>query len=218
VDDAIGLARHAASAGAHAVSSLPPLKSFPQVLEYYNRLAQESTLPLIVYYFPEACPRVFERPEELEQVCQLPNVSAVKFTDYNLFRLSLLRKAGTAVFNGRDEVLAAGLLMGADGGIGSTYNLAPDLFVKLYRCTQRGDWAQARQIQAAISSFIAVLIRYPFLPALKAVLGQWGFACGPALNGQRFSGPEQQQLFLNEFNAALRSAELQTRASCEFIA
>jgi dihydrodipicolinate synthase/N-acetylneuraminate lyase len=39
-----------------------------------------------------------------------------------------IKQAGAVVFNGRDEVLAAGLLMGADGGIGTFYNVLPELF------------------------------------------------------------------------------------------
>src|SRR5258707_2069964 len=60
VRDAIRLALHAAKAGAHAVSSLPPQGAFPEVREYYKRLAETSTLPLILYYFPEVCPEAFQ--------------------------------------------------------------------------------------------------------------------------------------------------------------
>ena len=42
----------------------------------------------------------------------------LKFTDFDLYKLSQIKKRGHIVFNGHDEVLTAGLLMGADGGIG----------------------------------------------------------------------------------------------------
>jgi N-acetylneuraminate lyase len=198
VEDAISLAVHAAKAGAHAVSSLPPQGNFSELCDYYQRLAHQSPLPLIVYYFPEACPGAFQRVEELEQISALPNVSGVKFTDFNLFLLQQLSRLGKVVYNGRDEVLAAGLLMGAQGGIGSTYNLAPEIYVALYRHTQRGDWEKARQLQQVVNQLIAVLVRYPFLPALKAALGWVGFECGPSLNGERFQNGAQQQQFLLE--------------------
>jgi N-acetylneuraminate lyase len=198
VDDAIRLAVHAAKAGAHAVSSLPPRAGFAEIRDYYQRLAEHSPLPLILYYFPEVCPDAFQRAEELEEVSALPNVSGVKFTDFNLFLLQRLTQLGKVVYNGRDEVLAAGLLMGAQGGIGSTYNLVPEVYVALYRHTLRGEWEKARQLQQMLNQLIATLIKYPFLPALKAALGSGGFECGPTLNGERFQSEAQRQQFLSE--------------------
>jgi N-acetylneuraminate lyase len=207
VEDAIRLAVHAAKAGAHAVSSLPPQGEFSAVRDYYTRLAEQSPLPLIVYYFPEACPGAFQKPEELEEICALPKVSGLKFTDYNLFLLERLTALGKVVYNGRDEVLAAGLLMGAQGGIGSTYNLAPELYVALYRHTLQGEWEQARQLQRTLNQLIAALIKYPFLPALKAALSCAGFECGPTLNGQRFESVAQQQQFLSELAQVMPQAD-----------
>jgi N-acetylneuraminate lyase len=198
VEDAIRLAEHAAKAGAHAVSSLPPKSEFPELRSYYRELAQHSPLPLIVYYFPEASPGAFQEPGELEEICTLPNVPAVKFTDFNLFLLQRITQLGKVVYNGRDEVLAAGLLMGARGGIGSTYNLVPEAYVALYRHTLRGEWEKARHLQQVLNELIATLIKYPFLPALKAALATLGFECGPVLNGERFQTATQQQQFLSE--------------------
>jgi N-acetylneuraminate lyase len=203
VEDAIRLAAHAAKAGAHAVSSLPPQGTFAQVREYYRHLAERSPLPLIIYYFPEACPGAFESTDDLEEISALPQVIGVKFTDYNLYLLERLENLGKLVYNGRDEVLAAGLLMGAEGGIGSTYNLIPELYVALYRHAKRGEWEQARRLQRAANQLLAVLLKYPFLPAIKAGLGSFGLACGPTLNGERFESAAQQQQFLSELARVL---------------
>jgi N-acetylneuraminate lyase len=203
VEDAIRLAEHAAKAGAHAISSLPPQGDFSRLRDYYQRLAEHSPLPLILYYFPEGCPGTFQKVEELEEIAALPNVSGVKFTDFNLFLLQQLTRLGRVVYNGRDEVLAAGLLMGAQGGIGSTYNLAPETYVALYQHSLRGEWEKARQLQQVLNQMIAVLVRYPFLPALKAALGSRGFECGPSLNGERFQSGAQQQQFLSELAHAM---------------
>jgi N-acetylneuraminate lyase len=198
VEDAIRLAEHAAKAGAHAVSSLSPQAAFSELRNYYRQLAQHSPLPLIVYYFPEGSPGALQKAEELEEICTLPNVPGVKFTDFNLFLLQRITRLGKVVYNGRDEVLAAGLLMGARGGIGSTYNLVPESYVALYRHTLRGEWEKARQLQQQLNELIATLIKYPFLPALKAALATLGFECGPALNGERFQTAGEQQQFLSE--------------------
>jgi N-acetylneuraminate lyase len=131
--DALELARHAASAGAHAVSSLPPMgqNSFPEIRRYYAVLAAQSGVPLLVYHYPDMCPEV--TADRAMDLCSIPNVAGLKFTDYDLFRLSIANHRGITVFNGRDEVLAAGLLMGARGGIGAFYNLFPATFVRIHR-------------------------------------------------------------------------------------
>src|SRR5690606_24045363 len=54
--EALELARHAAAAGASALSSLPPPGrfGFRELREYYIRLSGETGLPLFLYYFPSA--------------------------------------------------------------------------------------------------------------------------------------------------------------------
>ncbi len=179
--EALALARHAEQAGAAAISSLPPAgASFAELLEHYRALAAGTALPLLAYYFPAAGSGSLTY-EQLLQICAIPGVAGLKFTDYDLFALSLLARGGNIVFNGRDEVLSAGLLMGAHGGIGSIYNLVPEWFVELYRHARACRWTQAREIQDRINDLIAVLLRYPFMPALKCALTWQGIPCGPAL-------------------------------------
>ena len=54
---------------------------------------------------------------------------------------------GAIVFNGPDEQLISGLVMGAVGGIGGTYGAMPELYVELYRCVKAGEMAKALDIQ-----------------------------------------------------------------------
>ena len=58
-------------------------------------------------------------------------------------------KAGKefVVFNGPDEQLISGLVMGAIGGIGGTYGAMPKLYIKLYNLVKEGDLATALEIQ-----------------------------------------------------------------------
>jgi N-acetylneuraminate lyase len=207
VEDAIRLANHAADAGAAAVSSLPPAGEFSEVLPYYEMLAEKSPLPLILYYFPKVAPTAFLTPGDLLKVADLPNVVGVKFTDFNLFLLEELTLRGKIAFNGYDEVLVAGRLMGAQGGIGSTYNVMPHALVALYRATQAGNWQKARSIQVHVNHVIRVLMRYPWLPSIKAVMRRKGFECGPTLNRERFRDAQQEQQLFREFDTAMEGLE-----------
>ena len=133
LDDAIELAKHAERIGVHAISSLPPLgdRSSEEIATYYRGLAGASGLPLLLYYFPDLCPAI-RNPDQLLELLALPHVIGLKFTDFNLYQLWQLRRRGMVVFSGRDEVFAAGVLMGASGGIGSFYNLVPELFLRVW--------------------------------------------------------------------------------------
>ncbi len=185
-DDAVELARHARSIGADAISSLPPIGgySFEEVRDYYGRIAAAADLPVLVYYFPEVSAAIRTLDQILE-LCAIPGVVGLKFTDFDLYRLSLLTLRGKTVFNGRDEVLAAGLLMGADGGIGTFYNLLPESFVEVYQCALAGDWVAARRAQDRINQLIELTLRFPVFPAVKRMMAWSGIDCGPCLAPRR---------------------------------
>jgi N-acetylneuraminate lyase len=185
--DAIELAGHAVRSGATAVSSLPPLAgnySFDEIKDYYRTLAQTGDVPLLLYYFPEIAPVIRTETQVLE-LCGLDGVAGVKFTDFDLFTMKQLKQFGATVYYGRDEMLAAGLLFGADGGIGTFYNVLPGAFVKLWQLAQQGRWDEMRPIQTRINEFIRISIRYPLFPAIKELLRWTGINCGPCLAPRR---------------------------------
>lgn len=210
VRDAIHLAEHAAAVGAHAVSSLPPAGDSQTVHHYYLELAAHSPLPVILYHFPKVAPHAFQKPADLFAVCDLPNVLGVKFTDFHLQLLQQLVKRGKLVFNGYDEVLAAGLLMGAQGGIGTTYNLLAEPYVAIARAAESGDWELARVLQSEINDVLEILFRYPFFPAVREGVRHLGFDCGPMMSGDDFVSSASRAAFLADMDRNLppRIAEM----------
>jgi N-acetylneuraminate lyase len=197
VSDALTLSEHAAKTGAHAISSLPPLSgqfSFDEILGYYELLAAASDLPVLVYYFPELCPSI-ARLEQLKALCDVPNVVGVKFTDGDLFTMTQLVRPGRLIFNGRDEILGAGLLMGADGGIGSFYNIVPELFVSIYEAAQAGAWLRVRALQQRVSMLVKTTQRFSLFPAIKQIMSWSGLDCGGCLAPRRrLDEAEQRRL------------------------
>ena len=168
--------------------------SFEEIREYYRVLAEASAVPLLIYYFPAFSPAI-RTTEQMLELCALPNVAGLKFTDSDLFRMWALRRSGAAVFFGSDEMLAAGLLLGASGGIGSTYNLLARRFVELYRLACSARWEEARQAQGRINEVIAVILRYPVFPAVKALLRWAGIDCGRCIAPRRaLTSSEESEL------------------------
>ncbi len=205
--ETIDLARHAAQVGAHAISSLPPLTraySFAEIKTFYAELAAASELPLLLYYFPEVSPAITSA-EQILELCALPNVIGLKFTSYDLYTMLRLKQAGATVFYGRDEMLTAGLLFGADGGIGSFYNVIPQLFMSVWYETRKNHHDVARHVQERINEFITITLRYPLFPALKTILSWTGIDCGPCVAPRRARLTETEAHQLRE---ELQCAEL----------
>lgn len=192
--DAIELARHASEAGAAAISSLPPIGNytFEEVRAYYQAIAAAAGAPLLIYYFPSLSAAI-KTTDQILELCRIPNVVGLKFTDSDLFRLWSIRRTGAIVFNGSDEMLVAGLIMGASGGIGSTYNLIPGAYVEMWAHAREGRWEEARAVQDRVNEFIAVLLRYPINPAVKSLLAASGMDCGGCVEPRRVLTADEHQ-------------------------
>jgi N-acetylneuraminate lyase len=194
--DALELARHAERIGADGISSLPPYVARCtgcEIVNYYKRIASATELPCFVYHFP-----ALTGPGPLQAIADLPGIRGVKFTDMNLYELGLLaerRSDGFLVLNGHDQVLLPGLVMGARGGVGSFYNVYPELFVSLYRAWKSGDMSIAESCQRQINQRIQAVKKHRLIPALKFMVCLHGIEAGvcrePVLP---LSTEEQRQL------------------------
>ena len=86
-----------------------------------------------------------------------PRVAAVKNSSMPVQDIQMFKMEGGegfVVFNGPDEQLVSGLAMGADGGIGGTYAVMPELYLKIKELTDTGKVKEAREIQYAADAII----------------------------------------------------------------
>ena len=74
--------------------------------------------------------------------------------------------------------IGALLVMGADGGIGSTYNFMADKFVKIRELFAQNRIQEAQQIQKEANRIITLLCKIGVMQAEKEVLNQLGFDFG----------------------------------------
>ncbi len=80
--------------------------------------------------------------------------------------------------NGPDEMLICGLAVGADGAIGSTYNVVPKIAVKIYESFQKGDMKTALAYQNKLNSYINKMVTGKGIGYWKASLSLLGFDMG----------------------------------------
>ncbi|MBQ2546057.1 MAG: N-acetylneuraminate lyase [Clostridia bacterium] len=168
------LARHAEKCGAHALSSVTPLYykyGFREVKHYYERLAGETSLPVIIYNIP-ALTGTTLTTAQLEEILSIPNVGGMKFTASDFFQLERIRSEfpDKVFYNGSDEMLCSGLAAGADGGIGTTYNFMPKTILAIYNAFRANDAATALKYQSKANEAIALVLKHGVMPASKMLL------------------------------------------------
>ncbi len=178
-DMAVDFTRHAERVGADAVSAISPFYykfSEREIVNYYNDIMAATELPMFVYNFPNFSGFSLTEPV-LTELERNKNLVGVKFTSSDMFLLEQLKTnhPGLVVWNGFDEMLAAGLMMGADGGIGSTYNCMAPLVHKIYDSFQAGSIADAQNYQVQANHVIKAICKHGVFASVKTILEFEGF-------------------------------------------
>lgn len=181
----VELARHAARAGADAVSAVTPFyyKHGPeQIRRHYLDIAEAADIPLIVYHFPgfTGAQLSADFVGELAAACE--SIIGLKFTSRDMYEMQqIIDICGEdfLVFNGSDECALAGFATGACGAIGSTFNIMPELFVALHRHCAAGQWSEARRLQYEANRLIRELLKYDVIAFEREMLRLQGFDVGP---------------------------------------
>ena len=201
------LAAHAASVGADAISSVYPNffchYTADEAVDYYQSLIEASGLPMLCYCTPMI--QGVDVVRFVEKLMKVDGVIGVKYTFPNYFHMQQIKQLNSGninVINGPDETLLCGLCMGADGGIGTTYNLMPDRFVRLYEAFQNGDLPAAIREQTSINRVISVVLRHGLIPSVKLGLESMGFDVGPAAFPARRYTAEQREVILRDLREA----------------
>ena len=169
------LASAAKRYGFDAVSAVTPFYypfSFEEHCDHYRAIIDSADgLPMVVYNIP-ALSGVKLTLDQINTLVTLPGVSALKQTSGDLFQMEQIRRAhpDLVLYNGYDEIFASGLLAGADGGNGSTYNIMGWRYQGIVQALREGDVAKAQRLQTECNKVIELLIKTGVFRALKTVL------------------------------------------------
>ncbi|MDE6276313.1 MAG: N-acetylneuraminate lyase [Clostridia bacterium] len=179
---AIEMAKYAEEMGYDAISAVAPFYygfSYEAIKGYYNDIANSVNIPMIMYNFPNANGFQFNK-EKAEDMFKNKKFIGIKHTTADLFALQQFKtmECNPIVYNGFDEMLVAGLSMGADGGIGSTYNFMPQKYVDMFRLFNEGNIKEAQRIQYEANEIITMLIKYGVFATEKGILEEMGIEMG----------------------------------------
>ena len=183
--EAIRLSKHAEKVGADAISAIPPIffhYRTEDIYNYYKTLATSTNLPFIMYNHPSANGGM--SAETVAKMFEIDNITGVKWTVnnfYELMRLKDLTNGEMNIINGPDEMLLLGLCAGADGGIGTTYNIMLPQYLKIYEYFKKGNIDKAREIQYKVNRVINCMIKNEVISSTKSMCCMLGFPSGEAI-------------------------------------
>lgn len=191
-----------AETGAEAVLAAPPagyLLDGGDVRRFYERLAQRSPLPVVMYNFP-ALTRVAIPAAAAGELAHHENIIGIKDSSRDLeYAQAVLgvcaRVPDFAVLTGSDTLLVATLAIGGRGAIAGSANLVPELGVAVYEATTAGDWSRARDLQWRLFEVVSAARAAGFPYGWKAALELAG-VCGayPAPPASPVRGAELEAL------------------------
>ncbi len=161
--DSCELARHAESLGVDAIATIPPIYfKLPEraIAKYWNDIsAAAPNTDYIIYNIPQLA-GVALTLSLFDEMLKNPRVIGVKNSSMPIQDIQMFRRQAKMngreiiVFNGPDEQFVGGRLIGAEGGIGGTYGVVPELFVKLDEMIKNGEFENAGKLQDDINEVI----------------------------------------------------------------
>lgn len=200
--EALELAAFAEEVGYSAISSVAPFYykfSFEEIKNYYYRIANSVELPMLIYHFPSFS-GVNMGINEMAQFLENDKFMGIKFTSNDFFTLEQCKSRfpNKIVYNGFDEMFLSGIAMGADGGVGSTYNFMADKFVAMQKLFSENNILEARKIQREANRIISLLCKIGVMPAEKEVLNQLGLDFGECRHPFGAPTDEQKKIIAKE--------------------
>lgn len=161
--DSQELARHAEALGVDAIAAIPPIYfRLPDraIAKYWNDIsAAAPNTDFVIYNIPQLAgvaltPALFDTMLENPRVIGVKN-SSMPTQDIQMFlRQAKMKDKDIIIFNGPDEQFVSGRIIGAKAGIGGTYGVMPELFIKLNELVEAGENEKASNLQHSINEVI----------------------------------------------------------------
>ncbi len=158
--DSVELAKHAESLGVDAIAAIPPIYfRLPEyaIADYWNAMSNAApNTDFIIYNIPQLAGVALTQGLYAE-MRKNPRVIGVKNSSMPVQDIQMFCAAGGEdyiVFNGPDEQFISGRAIGAEGGIGGTYGVMPELFLKLNDLVIENRMEEARKLQYDINKII----------------------------------------------------------------
>jgi len=146
--EAIELTRFAAKAGADYALSVVPYYNKPTqegLYRHFRAIAEAADIPVILYNVPSRTVADLSN-ETVLRLAQVPRIVGIKESTSNIERvtdLMMRMPKGFMVFSGNDDAALAYTMLGANGVVSVTANVAPRAMHEMIVAARSGDFARA---------------------------------------------------------------------------
>src|SRR5262245_23495923 len=212
--EAVRLTKMAEKEGADGVSIITPYFISPsqqEIFDHYRRIAENTSLPVILYNNPGTCGGVKIDVDTVARLAEIPNILGIKDSSGDLQNTNEYMRVVPerfSVLQGRDTLIYQAVIFGARGAVPATANVAPRLLVEIYEASARGDHAAAQVAQRRLNPLRLSLGLGTAPGGVKAALALLGMSIGPGRSPVAPLPPEKQQKMV----AALAESGLSPRA------
>ena len=183
--EAIELSKFAKEVGADCTLSVVPYYNKPSqegMFQHFKAITEAVDIPVMLYNVPGRTVADM-LPETALRLAKLPGVIGIKEATGNIERACWLVKhapQGFGVYSGDDGTAIALMLMGGQGNVSVTANIAPRAMADLCRAAVAGDAKTAREIHFKLLSLNKLLFAEPNPVPVKWAMQRLGL-CGGAL-------------------------------------
>lgn len=206
VADCIDLSEHAQSLGLYAVAYTAPFYFKPASVKVIADIGAEIAkhvpgMPVYYYHIPVLTGVNFPMIDLLKQAGHIENFAGIKFTyeDLDDFKACVEFQDGKYdMLWGRDEMMIDALAVGAKGSVGSTFNYASSIYIKLMNAFEADDMDTARALQKQACDMIDLLGKYGGIATGKAYMKRIGLNCGEFRLPVTNMNAEAMELFVAE--------------------
>ncbi|MBO9154700.1 dihydrodipicolinate synthase family protein [Chitinophaga sp. GCM10012297] len=181
------LAAHAEQIGADAISSVAAFYFKPttvsSLVKCMAKIASAApNTPFYYYNIPTLTGVALDMVSFLTQAEEaIPTLAGIKYTASTLheYQACLNYKNGKFdILFGYDEMLLSALAVGAKGAIGSTYTFAAPIYHQVIKLYNEGKREQAAKWQLHSVNMVRCLVKYPPIPAQRAIMQIKGMELG----------------------------------------
>jgi dihydrodipicolinate synthase/N-acetylneuraminate lyase len=181
--DAIDLARHAESAGADAVASIPPwYYKYPEadLLNYFRAIIQAVKIPVFAYNNPGLSNNPLT-PKMIKTLAA-EGLSGYKDSNFDILNFyDFLEAVDDPKFTpivGTEAIAAAAVEAGAKGIVSGLANIWPELMQEFWQILQTNDGHKAAEMQLKVNRARAIMKLGPTLVTCYHVLRMRGVNAG----------------------------------------
>ncbi len=201
---------HARACGVHAIALLAPYYFKPasakQLAEFVGKVAEKvPDLPVYFYHIPVLSGCNVPMLDFLKEVANfIPNLVGIKYTheDFmDFLSCTHFLDGKYEMMWGRDENMLSALVLGTRSAVGSTFNYAAPIYIKMIEAHDKGDLVSARRLQQQSINMIMLLGKYGGIATGKAYMKYIGMDCGEFRSPIKNMGESKFEKFKEDVNA-----------------